>query len=207
YAYPTMLRRWAARCRWRRSTATSNSRSRQAVRPAGSCGSVVKAGTRRKAGAATLSPRSGSRSRTRSRPIRGSFTASWPRRLAPLPAQQKAGQEPARKPLSSTDHARRRADRHQSAVFPSGTVPAMNDTRAYSRSTPDSGTTRVSRKSGGLFLVASLAFLGTLSLVTAAFAQGDAAPAVEAGPVLILVGDRVERLSEVQWRFDVAVRS
>ena len=83
----------------------------------------------------------------------------------------------------------------------------MNDTRAYSRSTPDRGTTSVSRKSGGLLLAVSLAFLATLSLLTTAFAQGDATPAAEADPVLILVGDSVERLSDVQWRFDVAVRS
>ena len=85
----------------------------------------------------------------------------------------------------------------------------MNDIRAYSRSTLNIGTGDVGRISGRRRAARNLAALATVALVasTPVLAQNDAALSIDPNPVLIMVGDSVERLSDVQWRFDVAVRS
>ena len=85
----------------------------------------------------------------------------------------------------------------------------MNDIRAYSRSTLNIGTGDAGRNRGRRRAARNLAALATVALAafTPVLAQDDAALSIDENPVLIMVGDSVERLSDVQWRFDVAVRS
>lgn len=76
----------------------------------------------------------------------------------------------------------------------------MTNIGATSRSTSSSGPRR--GRAAGLALVTAL-----LLFATPAAAQSDPAPVTDPNPVLLQVGDSVERLGDVQWRFDVAIRS
>src|SRR5690606_19542342 len=115
---------------------------------------------------------------------------------------------------------RRSTDRPSPDGAPaSGTVRAMTDTgaasRSHSRSTVDLHPTGSARAPRGRLATqvprAGLALLALALLASLALAQDEphveTAPAVDTNPVLLQVGASVERLSDVQWRFDVAVRS
>lgn len=77
----------------------------------------------------------------------------------------------------------------------------MTDTGASSRVTPKPH--RRTAGATGLVLCTAL----TLLFATPAFAQGDTPQPADPDPVLLRVGDSVERLNDIEWRFGVAVRS
>lgn len=81
----------------------------------------------------------------------------------------------------------------------------MTTTGATSRSTSSIGLRR--SRATCLALAAALLLLATPALAQDGSAQADTAPTADPNPVLLQVGDSVERLSDIQWRFDVAVRS
>jgi peptidyl-prolyl cis-trans isomerase C len=80
----------------------------------------------------------------------------------------------------------------------------MTDTGAASRSTSSLGLLRA--RAACRALAATLLF-ATPALAQDVAAQAQAAPVADPDPVLLQVGDSIERLSDIGWRFDVAVRS